>query len=75
MGRRTLLREKTLEDICNASGDIVKSFLEDKSIPKEKKIRIARDIVLKRVPTDSNVDLQGSLSLTDLMKALGDEKE
>lgn len=69
-GRKTFLKEKTTEEIVNLSADIIKTWLENPEVDEAKKISVAKDIFLKRLPTDVNQNITGNL---DLKSLLGDE--
>lgn len=50
-GRKTMLKERTIEEICEMSSDILLKWLSNPEVDLHKKVMVAKDVVLKRLPT------------------------
>ena len=67
-GRKSKFEEDTLMDVVNLSVKTVRQFLQDENIPLEKRVAIAKDFGLRKIPTKINAEFSGEVFMMPVIE-------
>lgn len=55
-GRKPVLAELTIKQLCEKSADIVMRWLDSTEVPDEKKIQVCAEFLKRRIPNATEID-------------------
>jgi hypothetical protein len=55
-GRKPVLAELTVKQLCEKSADIVMRWLDSNEVPDEKKIQVCAEFLKRRIPNATEID-------------------